>query len=548
MNDRSLDAIFIPFYEDETRWHNDDLAAVEETGFVASNSRKGRMARECVNIDGKKYDFSRFLSWINYDTTVEHRRFDSYSLTLLAGSYYQNYLGRHGFNVHVTNATSRSALQKLDPGYNPRFVMLSTTLLLEKELVMGAVKCIRDTWPDATIILGGLFLVELHKLLPEDKFKLLLRNFGADIYVVSPRGEQSVLEVMRRGSLDAVIEGESIPTIFAVRGREVHAPDTCDDHNLEPEESFISWNETVDLDNLYHTVHTRTARSCSFKCAFCNFPVNQGALTLMPLDIVERELDQLKAAGTVKSLIFTDDTFNVPQDRFKELCKLLGKYEFEWYSFFRPQFADAETVELMKAAHCKAVFMGIESADDQILRNMNKAATTERMKRGIEQLQKHEIYSHASFIVGFPGETEETARKIVSFLDETGIEFFGIAPFYFVPTTPIAQRQAEFGLKGAFENWEHDTMDFATAHKLAQEIKDLPARSIFTPEMAANEFWSQIILYCNGLTLDETRLAFQTFNQNMGLDSTASGLRADPAVQRLKQALAAHEFPPPAVF
>ena len=60
-------------------------------------------------------------------------------------------------------------------------------------------------------------------------------------------------------------------------------------------DTFIRWQEDVPTEHLYHTVHTRTARSCAFVCAFCNFPVNQGPLTLMPLDAFEQEPEALLA-------------------------------------------------------------------------------------------------------------------------------------------------------------------------------------------------------------------------------------------------------------
>ena len=98
-------------------------------------------------------------------------------------------------------------------------------------------------------------------------------------------------------------------------------------------DAYIRWNHLPQTDHLYHTVHTRTARSCAFNCAFCEYPVNQGPLTLAPLDAIRRELDELTELGIVRSLVFTDDTFNVPRKRFQEIVRLLTRYDFEWYSF-----------------------------------------------------------------------------------------------------------------------------------------------------------------------------------------------------------------------
>src|SRR5260370_19152029 len=212
----------------------------------------------------------------------------------------------------------------------------------------------------------------------------------------------------------------------------------------------------------------RTARSCAFKCAFCEYPVNQGPLTLMPVETVDEELRELKSLGTVRSLIFTDDTFNVPLARFKQLLKVLARYDFEWYSFFRPQYADEDTAKWMKDANCKAVFAGLEAADNEVLKSMNKAATVDQYKRGIEQLKKQDIHLHANFIVGFPGETEESAEKIVHFLDDMEIPFCTVCTWVYIPSTPIGERAREFGIQGMGIEWKHDTMNSQQAQNPAR--------------------------------------------------------------------------------
>jgi p-methyltransferase len=542
-----ITALFIPYYYDADRWHNDAAAGHgggAESRARGKSARKARMTKEGVTVDGRLLDLARLLSDIRYGTTAEYERYDSYSLTLLAGSYYLSFLRRNGVDVHVANSCSRYSLERLAARVEPRFVLLSTTLILENLILRDAIKRIRDAWPETIVVVGGLFLVEMQKTNPPDKFDNLLRSYGADVYVVSPRAECVVLDLLRCDSKRALLE-KRLPATYIVDGRTVHPPDTLADTDLTMAEMYVRWGEHVPTDHLYHTVHTRTARSCAFVCAFCNFPVNQGPLTLMPVDAFERELRLLQRVGTVKSLIFTDDTFNVPQRRFKDLCRMMAKFDFEWYSFFRPQFADPETVRLMKEAHCRGVFLGIESADDQILRNMNKAATVTAFKRGITELRRHDIRMHANFVVGFPGDTPDTSRKLVDFLDDTGIEFFTLAPFYYVHSTPIHQRAAEFGLEGAFERWRHDTMTSEQAFALTAELKRAPKYAIHAPELAANNFWTEIMFYANGWTVDEARSAFRLFNRFEGMAVTAAELRAAPEYSGVAAALQRRPMPRP---
>jgi len=497
-------------------------------------------------MDGKLYDVSRFLSWVRYGTTAEFERYEPFTLTLLAGTYYLGLLHQYGFSVRVANAVHRGRLEELGRMYDPRFILLSTTLLFdaaERESIPLAIAELRRQWPDAVIVLGGLMLVSYEKNVPRPYFLDQLRNYGADVYVVSPRGETSLLEVLRRGSLDALLANPNIPCTYIVSKGEVHEPPQGPEMALPMRDNYIRWSQLPQTDHLYHTVHMRTARSCAFKCAFCEYPVNQGPLTLMPVDKVDEELRELQSLGTVRSLIFTDDTFNVPLARFKQLLKVLAKYDFEWYSFYRPQYADHETAKWMKEAHCKAVFAGLESADDQVLKNMSKVAKVDQYKRGIEQLKNQGIQVHANFIVGFPGETEESAEKIVRFLDEMEIPFCTVCTWVYIPSTPIGARAREFGIEGMGIEWKHDTMNSAQAQHLARRVVAEQKHAVHNA--VRGEAWTEFMLYANVFSVDEVRQSVQTFNNYLGRDAAESEIRNSPEFATLRATLERHPMPRP---
>jgi radical SAM superfamily enzyme YgiQ (UPF0313 family) len=547
-----IDALFIPYYVNVDRWHNDDggglpmpsLARTRATMAALSDSEWMKDEIDLV-VEGRLYDFSRFLSWVRYDSTTEWQRYDPFSMTLLSGSYYLSLLHRHGFRIRVANVVSRLTLPELGERYSPRFVLLSTTLLFdaaERETIPMAVQQIRRAFPGAVVVLGGLMLVSYEKNAAPERFRATLCHYGADVYVVTPRGEAPLLELLQRRSL-AEIAADPPACTYVVKDGKVQPPPPTPEPGFGLDDAYVRWSQLPQVDHLYHVVHTRTARSCAFSCAFCEYPVNQGPLTTVPVDAFERELRELKALGTVRSLIFTDDTFNVPLGRFKELLKVLARYDFEWYSFFRPQYADAETAELMKAAHCRAVFAGLESVDDQVLKNMHKVATGDAYRRGIEQLKRQDIRLHANFIVGFPGETEQSARKISSFIDEMGIEFCTVCVWCFIPSTPIGAHRAEFGIEGIGLQWRHNTMTSAEAQALAREVVEAQRHAVHNA--VRGEAWTEFLLYANGFTVDDVKLAIGTFNRHLGRDNTETELRSSPAYAALRAVLARHEMPAP---
>ncbi|NIM48272.1 MAG: radical SAM protein [Gemmatimonadales bacterium] len=549
---QEIDVLFISYYCNIDRWHNDDQdgpmpSLARNRGILAALSSDEWMKDEVdLVIDGELYDFPRFMSWVRYGSTAECERYDPFTMTLLSGTYYLNLFHQHGFKVRVVNAANRQKLDYVRQQYDPRFVLLSTTLLFdaaEQDNVAVAVQQIRRTWADAVIVLGGLMLVSYEKNLPRAVFRNLLRGYGADVYVVTPQGERPILEILRRKTLSSLLVEPRVPATYVVSNGEVVEPPPTVEQGLNMEDGSIRWNELPQTSHLYHTVHMRTARSCAFKCAFCEYPVNQGPLTLMPLDVVEKELHELQQLGSVKSLIFTDDTFNVPLRRFKALLKILAKFDFEWYSFFRPQYADEETARLMKAANCRAVFAGLESVDDQILRNMNKVAKADQYRRGIEQLKRQGIRIHTNFIVGFPGETEASARKIVPFLDELEIEFCTVCLWCYIPSTPIGRRSAEFGIEGIGVEWKHNTMDWREAQTLARQIVDDQKYAVHNA--VRGEAWTGFMLYANGFSVDDARLAVDTFNRYLGRDCSPEEIKGSESYAALRSLLKRRPMPRP---
>ena len=227
--------------------------------------------------------------------------------------------------------------------------------------------------------------------------------------------------------------------------------------------------------------------------------------------MIEKELDSMHQLGNVKNVVFIDDTFNVPLPRFKDFCRLLirKQYGFKWYSYFRCSNADDETFDLMAESGCAGVFLGIESGSPTILENMDKHATIEKYSYGIEKLNARGVITFGSFIIGFPGETEETVRETIDFIRSTKPAFYRAQMWYNEPGTPIHSRRDEFDISGDGFVWEHSTMDSLGAmdciDRMFLEIKE----SIWLPQWSY-DFW--IIPYLTGLGL--TREQIESFTRS----------------------------------
>ncbi len=547
----AIDVLFLSFYADLDRWHNDSGPQVPSLArtkalLEALNSERWMKDEIDLVVDGKLLDFSRFLSIARYGSTKEYRRYDPFNITLLAGSYFSNLLHQAGYSVKVANVVDRLVLQELECKYEPRFVLLSTTLLfdaVESQLIPDAVSRIRSLWPNAIIVLGGLLLVSYRRNLTPNSFARLLIKYDADVFIVSPTGEQPLLQVLAYDSLDELRASPPIPNTYIRTKSGISSATSVPEVTQSMDQNYIRWSSLPQQEHLYHAVHTRTARSCAFSCAFCEYPVNQGPLTTIDLDTFDKELTELKLLGKVKSLVFTDDTFNVPLPRFKELLKILRRYEFEWYSFFRPQYTDRETAVLMKQSGCRAVFAGLESVDESVLKNMNKRARPEAYRRGLAELKSQDIAIHANFIVGFPGETAESAHKIVSFINDLALDFITVCTWVYIPSTPIGRQANTFSIDGFGVNWRHTTMDSDQAAALARAV--VSEQNSAVHNAVRGEAWSEFLLYANGFSVSEVRLAISTFNTFVGRDVSMIEVESSPNFRTLQSILGKHELPLP---
>lgn len=547
MSHEPVDALFFSFYGDRDRWHNDDdqelfVPAVESP--EADRTLVGRIRRQSVRMGGRPYDFARLMSWTRYGSTHEWRRYDAYTVNHLSGSFYESLLGGRGFDIRHINYADRAVIDRLTDHFDPKFVLFSVTMMIEIPTIMDGVQRVRRAWPDATLVVGGFILGELQRDLEPAAFQRVLRSLAADAYVITAQGEEAVLAMMEQGPES--LRGGGLPSTWipGKNGDYVLSTDV-EEEGLSMNDSWVRWSR-LDPADLYHTVHVRTARSCTFKCTFCSLFNVEGRLAVARPETLRLELQELSRVPGVRSIVFTDDTFNVPRPRFLELLDVLAEFDFEWYCFFRCQFAEREIVSRMRAAGCRGVFLGLEAVDDRMLKVMNKAVKVDSYKRGLEQLNAHDIFCHGNFIVGFPTDVPENAERIVDFVDQNGVDFFSVSPWFCAPSTTITKAREEYGIVGNYYNWKHNTMDSHQAIELEQQIIKQARESVYVSQLSADTFWTELLLVTNGFQVPEVKEIVRVFNGLAGEDHRESDLRKSADVIRLRALLESREMAAPA--
>ena len=488
-----------------------------------------------VEVDGRRLDYTGLL---NHAYSLGHAgagpltsadRIKSGDMPNLAAAYLTAALRRASFSADFVNLfqEERERLGALlDAG--ARTVAITTTFYVLNLPVIEIVRFVRERRPDAAIIVGGpLIGNHVRRSTPED-LPLALEEIGADVYVLDAQGEGTLLRVV-----DAVKGGRSlaaVPNIVYRDGRRLQRTLPVPENN-SLDENWIDWRSLATRP-LGPTLQMRTARSCAFACAFCAYPTRAGALTLAGVDTVERELESMRTLGGVRNVVFIDDTFNVPLNRFKEICRRMidRRFGFEWFSYLRCSNVDEEAVELAAESGCRGVFLGIESASNDVLKHMNKAATIANYRRGIELLRRRGVLTFGSFIAGHPGETPETFRETVSFIRDAGLDYYRIQLWYCEPGTRIVDERAKWDLHGHGFRWRHRTMNSREAMNLTEQAFLEVDEAVWLPQWSF-DFWIIPYLQGRGVSPSAFRQAMTAAGRLLALEIRGTTGAAKSAAQ-----------------
>lgn len=435
---------------------------------------------------------------------------ETFSLTI---AYLGTYLKKNGFRFDFINSF-QAEKEELAKKLQTNIIMaiaIPTTLYVSVLPVLEIVSFVKKYNKTAQIIIGGPFIASQMRCDDDLTKQYLLKTINADFFVDSAQGEATLVKILF--ALKNGLPLEAIPNLI-YRNRDQYLTNTKINEDNILDDNVVDWS--LFSGRLGRFAAIRTAISCPFSCSFCAFPQHAGKYQTASLESVERELDSLVSAGMVASVNFIDDTFNVPPERFKELLRMLirKKYPFKWNAHFRCQFADREMVELMKESGCEGVFLGIESGSELILKNMNKRVTVKELQRGMALLNELEIISYASFIIGFPGETQSTVRETVEFIERNQPTFYRTQLWYCDPLTPIWKEREKYRIENSQFEWSHATMDAQTACDLIEEIFSSVKNSTWVPQYNF-EFEGIFKLIHRGYTLQQVKDFITAFNNGV---------------------------------
>lgn len=207
-----------------------------------------------------------------------------------------------------------------------------------------------------------------------------------------------------------------------------------------------------------------TSRGCPAGCTYCIKHVSyQFSVRLRTPENIMAELWKLKKMG-INNIHMYADLFTVNRDQVIGLCKLMieEKINLKWTSNSRVDYVDEEMLTLMGQAGCRLISWGIESGNEQILRHARKGAYPDKAERALRWAKNAGIMNWGYFIIGLPGETEETIRDTIDFAKKLPLDIglFHVAAPY--PGTPFFFEVVENNWFRAGTRWEQVDMDKGT--------------------------------------------------------------------------------------
>ncbi len=479
---------------------------VEQAGTKSGAYRDLNLA--FINFDGKPTRCLDLLNAARANTQPLLHNADFISPTIL---YLGSYLNKRNITFDYINLfqQEKNRLKELLLNEEILTIAITTTMYVTVYPILDIISFIRKYNNKAKIIVGGPFIFSRFMGSSPEAMQTIFEYINADIYVVNAEGEQALVNI-----INGIKNKHTLHNIdniaYPDQSQFTITKQVKEDNSISNEKinytlfSKKAFNEFVSL---------RTTKSCPFSCAYCSFHIRSGKYTYMSTERVEEELDAIRDIGNVTTLNFFDDTFNVPKERFKLILKMMirNNYGFKWAMHYRCDFGDAETISLMKDAGCEGVFLGIESGSDEMLTIMNKTARKKDYYKAIPELKKADIWTHANFIIGFPGETTSSINETKKLIEDLQPNTYRAQMWYADPITPIFAKKENYAIKGSAFNWQHSTMNANTAADWVDHLFTNINNSTWLPQFGF-ELWSVFYLQRHGLTKTQVKEFISYFN------------------------------------
>ena len=215
----------------------------------------------------------------------------------------------------------------------------------------------------------------------------------------------------------------------------------------------VSYNHERVLSTPEHYAYLKISEGCNRRCAFCAIPLIRGEHVSVPMDDLIKEAELLAQKGVKELILIAQDLTYYGRDidgqyHIVELVKrLLEIKEFEWIRlhYGYPQGFPDELLDLMNQEPriCNYIDLPLQHISTPILKNMRRGVDKEQTINFVKNARNRVpgIAFRTTFIVGFPGETEEQFEELCDFIREMKFERAGVFAYSPEEGTPAYEME-----------------------------------------------------------------------------------------------------------
>jgi radical SAM superfamily enzyme YgiQ (UPF0313 family) len=218
-------------------------------------------------------------------------------------------------------------------------------------------------------------------------------------------------------------------------------------------------------DRPYNRFTVQTTRGCPWRCDFCASTVMLGRpYRKRKVEAVLRDIRSIARLRERPFIEFADDNTFVDKEWGKELCRQLIPLRLKWFTETDISVADdPELLDLMRAAGCRQVLIGLESPERSPLEGMElksnfKARRATGACEALRRIQAHGITANGCFILGLDRHTPAIFAEVLAFARAVplyDVQITVLTPF---PGTPLYDRLLREGRLLEAERWELCTL------------------------------------------------------------------------------------------
>lgn len=178
-------------------------------------------------------------------------------------------------------------------------------------------------------------------------------------------------------------------------------------------DKYLATNGEIENGVKFSPVAIVGGRSCKYNCTFCFHP-SGSRYRQRSLDSIFAEIDYLVTHYDVNYIALREELFASDAQRVLDFCERMKAYSIVWSIQLRVDNVTPVIVNALKHSKCRYIFLGIESADNRILRSMRKNITIEQVEAALDMCIDAGLDTRSTLILGDEEETIESAERTIS--------------------------------------------------------------------------------------------------------------------------------------